>query len=184
MVTVWTYLGSAGLGLILVVAGLMLGFGDADMDGDGDMDTDGAHGSLGAGVSLLSMAGMGSVLFGFGVTGYAVHGLVASHLVAVPAGLAGAYGCLRLTGWVKGLLVRNLDTGSSAGEQDLLYQPATVTVPIPPDGLGRGQVVVRKGDRTFYVAARSTLTRELITGEQVVITDTRDGAYLVDLYRG
>lgn len=196
MVTGVTFLGSAGLGVLLVLVGIFLGFSHADLDhgadaavdGDANLDGDGGQeaesdSAMESGLSLLSLAGMGALLMGFGSAGYSVWSLGASAWLSVLVGMAGALVVFRLTAWVKRLLVRNLETGSSARQEDLVYQPATVTVPIPPAGKGRGQVMVRKGGRVFYVSARTELDRELNTGEQVVITASGDGAYLVDTYQ-
>lgn len=184
MVTVVTFLGSAGLGFLLVIVGIFFGFTDADVEagGDGDFDA-GSDGdvSLGGGLSLLSMTGMGAVLAGFGLVGYMATALGLPTWLAVPPGLAGSWLLFQATAWVRRMLIKHLDTGTAAGEQDLIYQPATVTIAIPAIGPGRGQVLVRKGGRTFYVSAVSDLTRELNLGEQVVITESREGVYVVDL---
>lgn len=183
--TVWTYLGSAGLGLLLVTVGMILGFANTDLDHDGDADLD-SHDvgegdtGAGAGLSLLSMTGLGSLLVGFGAVGYATSSVGGPTLLAVPVGLAGAWGCFYLTALIKRLLVRSLNTGRSAGEQDLVYQPATVTIPVPGNSSGRGQVLVRLGDRTFYVPVKCALPRELAVGEQVVITAVSEGVFLVE----
>lgn len=185
--TVVTFLGAAGLGFLLVIIGIFFGFTDADMEtGGGDADIDaGGDGEVdvGGGLSLLSMTGMGSVLAGFGVVGYSATAMGLPPWLAVGPGLAGSWVLFRVTAWMRRMLVKHLDTGTAAGEQDLVYQPATVTIPIPASGPGRGQVLVRKGDRTFYVSAISDLTRELNVGEQVVITESREGVYVVDLLK-
>lgn len=184
--TVVTFLGAAGLGFLLVIVGIFFGFTDADMEagGDGDFDAGGdSDVDLGGGLSLLSMTGMGAVLAGFGLVGYTALAMGLSPWLAVVPGLVGSWALFRATAWVRQMLVKNLDTGTAAGEQDLVYQPATVTIPIPATGPGRGQVLVRKGGRTFYVPAVSDLTRELSAGEQVVITESREGVYVVDLLK-
>lgn len=199
MLTDLTYLGCAGLGILLVGVGTFLGFAHADVDHGGDSPgehgggehgeaddagRDQSHTDAGSGLSLLSMAGMGAVLVGFGAVGYLGSALGGPDVVAVPLGLVGAVACFRLTAWLRRTLIRNLETGHSAGEQDLLFRSGTVTVPIPGGGSGRGQVLVHLGERRFYISARTELARELELGEQVVITALEDGLYLVDEFAG
>jgi hypothetical protein len=184
MVANVTYLGSLALGMILVLVGTLLGFGHGDIDGgaDGDLDHDG-HGDVGAGLSILSVAGIGSLLVGFGAAGYTVSFLGAGPVLALPAGVVGAGVVFRITAWVRRMLLRNLETGRVSSEQDFVFQPATVTVPIPAAGTGRGQVLVHKGGRPFYVQARTAADGELPLGANVVITAVSDGVYLVEEYQ-
>ncbi len=192
LVTNLTYLGSAGLGLALVAAGALLGFTDAGMEhgGDGAAETDvdlvggeGAGAGVASGLSLLSVAGLGAVLFGFGAGGYVSSALGAPPLLAVPAGVAGAAGCFRLTAWLRRTLIRTLDTGAAFGETDFLFRAGTVTIPVPPGGTGRGQVLVQVEGRTFYLPAVTDADHELHVGEAVQITATNAGLYTVEADR-
>jgi len=191
VVTAVTYLGSIGLGMLLVAIGLLLVGGDSDVEADGGVEAEGdaaagAHsgsGPVGSGLSVLSMAGIGALLVGFGATGYTLLKLNLPVIAQVLLGLVGAVLVFRLTAWVKRLLVRNLESGSSEGEGDLVFRPGTVSVPIPAGGRGRGQVLVRHGIKTFYVAAVCHEERELTAGEPVVITGVSEGVYTVEPYQ-
>lgn len=178
MFTAVTYLGSIGLGMALVAIGLILASNDADVEADAEADTDGD--AIGEGLSVLSMAGIGALLVGFGATGYVCLWLRQPLVIQALSGVAGALLVFRLTAWVKRLVVRNLESGRSEGEHDLLYQPATVSIPVPAGDRGRGQVLVHKGIKTFYVTATYRGERELAAGESVVIIGVSDGVYVVE----
>lgn len=173
--TAISFLGAAGLGLLLLSIGIFLGFSGSDLDDGGDFE-----GEAGAGVSLLSIAGIGSLLVGFGGLGYTAYSLQMPTLVSVPVGLLGAALCFRMTAGVKRWLVRSLGTGTSPRAADLISRPGTVTIAVPPGG-GRGQVKVQVGHRWLYLSARTELDRELQVGEMVVLMSLDDGVYTVDL---
>lgn len=195
------YLGFAGLGIGLVLLGLALGAlgsghdhdgidvdGDGipdgvDLDGDGvpdlHLDGEGPGGSLGAGLSFLSMTGLGSLLVGFGALGYlgAAQGL--GSLLAVPLGLLGSVGTFAVTGRLRLWLIRTLTTGRSTGTLDLAGHVAQVTIPVPPAGQGSGQAVVRVGGRPFYVRVINQTAVELPLGAQVALYDPVGGVFPV-----
>lgn len=201
MITPMIYLGFAGIGIGLVLLGLTLGAlggghdhdgldvdGDGlpdgvDLDGDGlpdlHLDGDGPGGGLGAGLSLLSMAGMGSLLVGFGALGYLGAALGLGSLLPVPLGLLGSVGTFAVTGRLRLWLIRTLTTGRSTGTLDLAGHAGQVTVAVPPTGRGVGQVVVRVGGRPFYVRATNQMTAELPVGAQVVLYEPVDGVFPV-----
>jgi hypothetical protein len=204
MMTPVVYLGFAGLGIGLVLFGLALGAlggghdhdgldGAIDLDGDGipdgvDLDgdgipdgaqADGAAGGLGAGLSLLSMTGLGSLLVGFGALGYLGASFGLGSLLAVPLGLVGSAGTFALTGRIRLWLLRSLTTGRSTGTLDLAGHAAQVTIPVPPAGRGSGQAVVRVGGRPFYVRVMNQTAAELPVGAHVVLFEPVDGVFPV-----
>lgn len=195
------YLGFAGLGIGLVLLGLALGalggshdHDGIDLDGDGipdgvDLDGDGVPdlhpdgegpgGGLGAGLSFLSMTGMGSLLVGFGALGYLGATLGLGGALAVLLGLLGSFGTFAVTGRLRLWLIRTLTTGRSTGTLDLVGHVAQVTIPVPPSGKGSGQVVVRVGGRPFYVRVINQTVAELPLGAQVVLYEPVDGVFPV-----
>lgn len=197
VLTPMVYLGFAGLGLGLVLFGLTLGalggghhHDGIDVDGDGvpdgvhleahghDHDHESAHG-LGAGLSFLSMAGMGSLLVGFGALGYLGQSLGLGEILAIPLGLVGSIGTFAVTGRLRFWLIRTLTTGRSTGTLDLAGHAAQVTIPVPPEGRGFGQAVVRVGGRPFYVRVVNQTLAELPVGVQVVLHEPADGVFPV-----
>lgn len=203
MMTPVIYLGFSGLGMGLVLLGLALGAlgGGHDHDGvDGSVDLhgDGVHdglhldghghdhdhesaGGLGAGLSFLSMAGMGSLLVGFGALGYLGASMGLDSLIVYPLGLLGSLGTFALTGRLRFWLLRTLTTGRSTGTLDLAGHAARVTIPVPPAGLGSGQAVVRSGGRPFYVRVVNQTAIELPLGAEVVLHEPVDGVFPVAL---
>lgn len=195
------YLGFAGIGIGLVLVGLTLGalggghsHDGLDLDGDGlpdavdlngdglpdsHVDGDGPGGGLGAGLSFLSMTGMGALLVGFGALGYLGAALGLGSLLPVPLGLVGSLGTFALTGRLRFWLIRTLTTGRSTGTLDLAGHVAQVTVPVPPSGLGSGQAVVRVGGRPFYVRVTNQTAAELPLGAQVILYEPVDGVFPV-----
>jgi hypothetical protein len=199
MLTPIIYLGFAGLGIGLVFLGLLLGAlggghhagdGGTDLDGDGlpdgiDLDGDGVPdllpggepGGLSAGLSFLSMTGLGALLVGFGALGYLGASMGLKSLLAVPLGLAGSIGTFWLTGRLRLILIRHLQTGRSTGAMDLVHLAAEVTVPVPPQGKGVGQAVVWLQGRPHYVRVSNPAPDEIAKGAWVVLMEPVDGIY-------
>lgn len=179
------FLGIAAMGLLLLLGGTFLGFMGSDVEVDGgDMDGEGGDGpdtGTSAGVSLLSVAGLGSVLVGFGLGGYLGAALGSPVLFGVPLGLAGAYGCMVLTGRVRYILLRRLETGRAVKRSEFVAAVATVTVPIPPHGQGIGQVKLTIHGTPVYASARTEGAREIGYGERVVVLDQVDGICAVEV---
>lgn len=201
VLTPMIYLGFAGLGMALVLFGLTMGalggghhhdgidHGDgpdellldahAGDHGDGHEHDHDSAGGLGAGLSLLSMAGMGSLLVGFGALGYMGAALGLETILAVPVGLLGSVGTFALTGRLRLWLLRTLTTGHSLGALDLAGHAAQITIPVPPVGAGYGQAVVRVGGRPFYVRVTNQTPSELSVGTSVVLHEPADGVFPV-----
>ncbi len=185
------FLAIGGMGLLLLVGGIMFGFlggdgdvgvgsVDVDVDAGTDLDGDAPDSGAAAGVSLLSVAGLGSALFGFGLFGYLGARLASPVLIGVPVGLVGAYITLRLTGYIRALLLRRLETGRSARQSEFAAKVATVTIPIPPGDSGSGQVRLVLHGNPVYASARTHEDREICNGAQVVVMDQVQGVCYVE----
>lgn|GEM_PF-4880254 len=182
----WGFLAIAGMGFVLLIIGMTFGFlgSDAEVGGDMDLESDTADGGAEASISLLSIAGIGSSLVGFGLLGYLGALLGSPVLTGVPAGLVGAYICLRATARIRSVLLRRLETGRSVRQSEFVAQVAMVTIPIPPAESGTGQVKLLLHGQPHYASARTRSSREIGHGEQVVVMDQVAGLCLVERLNG
>ncbi len=195
------YLASAGFGLALIAASVVLGGDgfdadtDVDMDVDVDLDADldvGAHagghelvigdnavGSVSSGMLLpfLSMRFWTYGLGSFGVTGSVLHFLGQPLLIHLPAagGLGLVLGYSAAWGYRK-LQSSSVDSTSHASK--LAGLEAEVLLPLGPDRTGK--IRVQAHGQILDLPAVTQEHRTLPPGERVLIIAARDGVATVE----
>jgi hypothetical protein len=174
------YLACAVFGGVLLVLQLAGGLSGADGHAHGATDADGGHAPHGVHtvVQLASLRALAAARAGFGLAGA---GLRASG-VRDGVALAGAVVLGLAAGAAVAALTRLLLRFESDGTVRLASAvglPATVYVPIPRAGAGRGKVQLALQGRLVECEAVTADDAPLATGAPVLVVDVADGGTLV-----
>jgi len=151
---------------------------DAGMDVDGDHHTP-IHDAAEADVDhpgstwlfqILSFRTIVAALTFFGLGGAwsssSGHGAVQSLIIAMTAGGAAMYGMYRLM-----RAIYDLQSSGNIDIRNAIGQPATIYIPVPAAGTGKGKVQITLQGRTMEYEAVSDNGETLKTGENVVVED-------------
>lgn len=151
----------------------LFGFGmDSDLDGDGmpDVDADADDG-----LGLLSVRGITAFFSVGGWTGFLADAeslpLIFSLLLALTAGLAALIGVAFLM-----KCAAKLQGSGNLKPENAIGKTATVYLPIPPKGAGRGKITILMQERFIELEAESERSEEEVipTGESVVVLSLAD----------
>ncbi|MBN1535079.1 MAG: hypothetical protein JXA20_20590 [Spirochaetes bacterium] len=177
--------------VVLMIAGMGHG---ADAGGDGPDDISAGHdvaahagdpsghevphhsaGESDASFKLLTLQGIMGFLIMFGLTGYTVRA-IAGGLVSVAAGIVVGIASMWLMAKLFSLLM-NLQSSGTIEMHNAVWQEGTVYLTIPPDGVGKVQVVVQGRLQEFE--AVSDGKTELKPGDRVIVVHCKGSTLVV-----
>lgn len=167
------FIGFGLTGAALLLASLIFGeLGELIGDTDVSTDTDGP--------SWFSTSVIGTALVAYGAVGLLATSYTDNGLVAVAVGIVAAVAMAHLVRtYILAPLMRNqhnvqISQNSYAGKN------ATVTITVPPRGLGEVQLVDNNGT-LVHVPARCNSYEPFHIGMQVVITSMNAGTAIIDV---
>ena len=151
--------------MLIQTAMILIGLGGGDGDVDGDLDGDGVLDGGGDGLVLFSVRGVVSTLAVFGWSAVALLEVLApafAIVIAAVLGVATLFG----TAYLMRAIAR-LQSSGNIDVENAVGRVATVYIPIPEKGTGKGKITMTLQEKYCELAAITTHPTRLLTGSTV-----------------